>query len=97
MNYDNSITATKGGEKLEKKKRHKKTTIKSKETRVININLSKDSKGYLLPRLNIPKTWIDFLKIDENDRKVEITLNPRTKKITIVKCQDNEIVEDGDE
>lgn len=87
----------KGGEKLERKKRHKKTTIKSKETRVLNISMGKDTRGNLTPKLSIPKVWLDFLDITTEDRKVNVTLNPRTKKIIIVKCQDNEVVGDEEE
>lgn len=82
---------------MEKKKRHKITTIKSKDTRVLNISMGNDGKGSLSAKLSIPKIWLDFLGITKEERQVSVTLNPRTKKITIVKCQDNEIVEDEEE
>lgn len=88
---------TKGGEKLERKKRHKKTTIKSKETRILKVTLGNNGEGYFAPKISLPKTWLDFLGITENEREIKATLNPRTKKIIIVKCQDNEVVEDEGE
>lgn len=82
---------------MEQKKRHRITTIKSKDTRVLNISMGNDGKGSLSAKLSIPKIWLDFLGITKEERRVSVTLNPRTKKIIIVKCQDNEVVKDEEE
>lgn len=77
------IPQLKGGEKLEKKKNSKKKI--EKETRELKIMFTKTGTSSNTPRLAFPMTWIKDMNIDLNDREVEVTYHPRTKKISIRK------------
>lgn len=66
-----------------KKKNSKKEIVK--ETRNANIMLHNGGTGGISPRISIPYLWLKHMGIEKNDRAVEITYSPRTKKITIRK------------
>lgn len=76
----------------QKKKRTRKKEI-VKETRDANITLSTGGSGGISPRVSLPYLWLEHMGIVANDRAVEITYSPRTKKITIRKKSSEELAE----
>lgn len=76
----------------QKKKRTQKKEI-VKETRDANIMLHTGGTGGISPRISLPYLWLKHMGIETNDRAVEITYSPRTKKITIRKKSSEETAE----
>lgn len=68
----------------QKKKRTQKKEI-VKETRDLKMMFSKSGSGTNTPRLAFPMLWINDMGVDLDNRDMEVTYSPRTKKITIRK------------
>lgn len=67
----------------EKKKTQKKQIVK--ETRDISVTLGTGGTGGITPRIFLPYSWLKHMGVETDDRRMEITYSPRTKKITIRK------------
>ncbi|MGL5190596.1 hypothetical protein [Cetobacterium sp.] len=72
----------------QKKKRTQKKEI-VKETRDLNLTFVKSGAGNITPRVSLPITWIKHMGMNLDEREIEVTYSPRTKKITIRKKGSN--------
>lgn len=79
----------KGGDNLEQKKRRTQKKEIVKETRELKLLFSKSGAGNLSPRVSLPLPWIKHMGMDLDERDIEVTYSPRTKKITIRKKGSN--------
>lgn len=55
------------------------------EKRILKISFFKSGSGSISPKLNIPKSFLDKLKINQENREVEIEVNEDTQEIIIRK------------
>lgn len=53
--------------------------------RVLNVMFSKSGSGSISPRLSLPKTFLEKLKITKEERAVEVVLDEKNQKIIISK------------
>lgn len=55
------------------------------EKRILKVSFFKSGSGSISPKLNIPKSFLDKIEINQEDREIEIELNEDTKEIIIRK------------
>lgn len=79
-----------------KKKKNTKKKIE-KETRDLKIMFTKTGTTSNTPRLAFPMTWIKDMNIDLDNRNVEVTYHPRTKKISIRKKSSETSIDDNED
>lgn len=70
---------------MEQKKRRTQKKEIVKETRDLKMMFSKSGSGNITPRISLPMTWVKHMGMDLDERDIEVTYSPRTKKITIRK------------
>ncbi|CAL7903408.1 AbrB/MazE/SpoVT family DNA-binding domain-containing protein [Fusobacterium necrophorum subsp. funduliforme] len=59
-----------------------------KYMRILKIIFANDGKGRVSPKLSIPKNWLDNMRIDSENREVEVHFDEQKKEITIKKRGD---------
>lgn len=55
------------------------------EKRILKVSFFKSGSGSISAKLNIPKSFLDKIEINQEDREIEIELNEDTKEIIIRK------------
>ena len=70
---------------MEQKKRRTQKKEIVKETRDLKISFNKAGNGGLTPKVSLPIMWVKHMGLDLDERDIEVTYSPRTKKITIRK------------
>lgn len=55
------------------------------EKRILKVSFFKSGSGSISPKLNIPKSFLDKIEINQENREIEIELNEDTKEIIIRK------------
>ncbi len=55
------------------------------EKRVLKISFFKSGSGSISPKLNIPKSYLDKLRITQEEREVEVEVREDTQEIVIRK------------
>lgn len=68
---------------MKKKRKNSKNVIK--ETREAKITIGTGGTGGISPRVGLPFLWLEHMGITKENREIEISYSPRTKKITIRK------------
>ncbi|MGL4903357.1 MAG: hypothetical protein ACRDDH_21275 [Cetobacterium sp.] len=74
---------------MEQKKRRTQKKEIVKETRDLKLVFGKSGAGNMTPRVNLPMAWVKHMGLDLDEREIEVTYSPRTKKITIRKKSSN--------
>ena len=70
---------------MEQKKRRTQKKEIVKETRNLKISFNKAGNGGLTTKVSLPIMWVKHMGLDLDERDIEVTYSPRTKKITIRK------------
>lgn len=55
------------------------------EKRILKISFGKSGNGGLNPKLSIPKSFLDKMNINPEEREVELIFDEKELKITITK------------
>ncbi len=55
------------------------------EKRVLKVSFFKSGSGSISPKLNIPKSFLEKIEVNQENREIEIEVNEDTKEITIRK------------
>lgn len=55
------------------------------EKRDMNISFTRSGSGSISPRITLPKTYLDKLKITQEERMVELILDEENQEIIIRK------------
>lgn len=55
------------------------------EKRVLKVSFAKGGSGSVSPRTTIPKTWLDALKITQDERDIELILDVEKEQIILKK------------
>lgn len=55
------------------------------EKRDLKISFGKSGSGSISPKLSIPKTFLDKIEVNQDEREIELELNENTKEIIIRK------------
>lgn len=55
------------------------------EKRILKVSFFKSGSGSISPKLNIPKSFLDKIEINQENREIEIELKEDTKEIIIRK------------
>ena len=55
------------------------------EKRDLKISFGKSGSGSISPKLSIPKTFLDKIEVNQDEREIELELNEDTKEIIIRK------------
>ena len=74
---------------MEQQKRRTQKKELVKETRNLKISFNKACNGGLTPKVSLPIMWVQHMGLDLDERDIEVTYSPRTKKITIRKKSSN--------
>lgn len=53
--------------------------------RDLKISFGKSGSGSISPKLSIPKTFLDKIEVNQDEREIELELNENTKEIIIRK------------
>ncbi|MGL5949838.1 MAG: AbrB/MazE/SpoVT family DNA-binding domain-containing protein [Cetobacterium sp.] len=53
--------------------------------RILKVSFFKSGSGSISPKLNIPKSFLDILDINQEEREVEVQVDEDTKEIIIRK------------
>lgn len=57
----------------------------SMEKRILKISFAKGGSGSVSPRTTIPKSWLDVLKITQDEREIELVFDEKNEQIIIRK------------
>ena len=57
----------------------------------------RSGRGTETPRMTFPMIWIKDMGIDLNERDLEVTYHPRTKKISIRKKSSETSIDDNED
>lgn len=55
------------------------------EKRDLNVSFYKSGAGSISAKLNLPKSFLDKLKVTQEERTVEVTLDEKNQEIIICK------------
>lgn len=55
------------------------------EKRILKVSFFKSGSGSISPKLNLPKTFLDKIGVNQEEREVEVEINEETQEITIRK------------
>ena len=55
------------------------------EKRILKVSFFKSCSGSISPKLNIPKTFLDKIGVNQEEREIEIEVNEDTQEIIIRK------------
>lgn len=55
------------------------------EKRILKISFAKGGSGSVSPRTTIPKSWLDVLKITQDEREIELVFDEKNEQIIIRK------------
>lgn len=55
------------------------------EKRILNVSFSKSGSGSISPKLSIPKSFLDKIGVNQENREIEVILNEDREEITIRK------------
>ena len=55
------------------------------EKRILKVSFFKSGSGSVSPKLNIPKTFLDKIGVNQEEREIEIEVNEDTQEIIIRK------------
>ena len=78
---------------MEQKKKGTSKKEIVKETRDLKLMFTKSARGSITPRISIPMSWVKHMGMDLENKNIEVTYSPRTKKITIRKKGSEESTE----
>ena len=53
--------------------------------RILKVSFGKSGAGSISPKLSIPKSFLDKININQDEREIEIELNEETEEIIIRK------------
>lgn len=60
-----------------------------KYMRILKIIFANDGKGRVSPKLSIPKNWLDNMRIDSENREVEVHFDEQKKEIIVKKKKED--------
>lgn len=55
------------------------------EKRILKVSFFKSGSGSISPKLSVPKSFLDKIEINQENREIEIELNEDTREIIIRK------------
>lgn len=55
------------------------------EKRILKITFGKSGNGGINPRVSIPKSFLDKMKVTQEEREIEMTFDEEKMTITIAK------------
>lgn len=55
------------------------------EKRVLKVSFFKSGSGSISPKLNLPKSFLDKINVNQEEREVEVVVNEDTQEIIIRK------------
>lgn len=55
------------------------------EKRILKISFAKGGSGSVSPRTTIPKSWLDVLKITQEEREIELVFDEKNEQIILKK------------
>ena|GEM_PF-6428112 len=89
--YEDDLT--KGGEKVEQKKKRTSKKEIVKEIRESKLIFTRTGISSITPRVSLPTMWVKHMGLSVDDKDLELIYSPRTKKITIRKKGSEETTE----
>ncbi|MCF2611802.1 AbrB/MazE/SpoVT family DNA-binding domain-containing protein [Fusobacterium perfoetens] len=55
------------------------------EKRILKVSFFKSGSGSISPKLNLPKSFLDKINVNQEEREVEVIVNEDTQEIIIKK------------
>ena len=55
------------------------------EKRILKVSFFKSGSGSISPKLNLPKSFLDKINVNQEEREVEVVVNEDTQEIIIRK------------